>query len=304
MTISRTAPQSLLNDTAWIEEVWDGMFLERWYAESPIPRICNTKTLDKIKSVGQIINFRIEPEASVVPHVKDQPIAWQTMKADKRQISVDFAYSGAHRLDRQDKTQLGSLPVMQKIANSLTKKHAEKEAEVFFSSIGLMNFNPLNAVDLSASAAITGTRGTVNYAISQIASMRTKFNRRRAPKKGRFLVVPPEVEELLIQSDQATFNINGEGNKKAIEDGEYGVRVCGFDIIVSEFVPGDGLSTATAFKCLAGFNGAIGFGRQVTEMESGIKLQDYYGEGIRALNTFGFGPLYPDGIGLWTCKIA
>jgi hypothetical protein len=304
MTIARTNPASLLNQDSWIEEVWDGMFLERWYAESPLPRITNTRTLDKIKNVGQIINFRIEPEATVVPHIKDQPIAWQSMKGDKRQISVDFAYSAAHRLDRMDKAQLGSLPVMQRIADSITKKHAEKEAEVFFNVMPLMTMNPLNMIDLTGTGAITGTRGSATYAIAQIAKLRTAFNRRRAPKKGRFLVVPPEVEEILIQSDQATFSINGEGNKKAIEDGEWGVKVCGFDIVVSEFVPGDGLSTASAFKCLAGFNGAIGFGRQVTEMESGIKLQDYYGDGIRALNTFGFGPLYPDGIGLWTCKIA
>lgn len=304
MTISRTSPQSLMNDTAWIEEVWDGMFLERWYAESVLPRFCNTKTLDKIKNVGQVLNFRIEPSAAVVPHVKDQPIAWQTIKAEKRQISVDYAYSGAYRLDKMDKAQLGSLPVMQKVADSITKAHAEKENEVFFSSLALLNYNPLNTVDLSGTAAITGTRGSANYAISQLAKMRTHFNRRRVPKKGRFVIVPPEVEEILIQSDQATFNISGEGNKKAIEDGEWGVKICGFDVIVSEFVPGDGLSAATAFKCLCGFQGAIGFGRQVTEMETGIKLQDYYGEGIRALNSFGFGSLYPDGLGMWTCKIA
>lgn len=303
MTISRTAPASLMNDAAWIEEVWDGMFLEHWYAESPIPKLCNTKTLDKIKNVGQTIHFRVEPRAAVVPHIKDQPIQWQVMKADKRSITVDYAYSAAHRLDRIDKQHLGSLPVMSKIAASITKTHAEKEAEIFFSVLPTLSFNPLNIVDRSASAAVTGTRSSgLDYAINQVAKLRTAFNRRRAPKKGRFLAVSPEVEELLITSDQVTFNINGVGNEKAITEGEWGTRVCGFDIIPTEFVQGAG-TQASPYLCVAGVKDAIGFGRQVVEMEQGIKLQDYYGEGVRALNTFGMGLLYPDGVGLWKVRV-
>lgn len=312
MPILRGGNPMLLNDTNWIEEVWDGLFLDRWYAESPIPKICNTRVLDKIKNVGQIIHFRVEPVAVVVPHIKDQPIQWSPMVADQRQISVDYAYSAAHRLDNIDAKQLGNLPVMSKVADSITKMHSQQENQILFPLLPTLSFNQLNKWGIGTTG-FTGTTGVISqfrtggtganvndYAIAQVARMRTLFNRRRVPKNGRFIVVPPEVEEILINSDQATFQIGGHPSK-ALEDGEWGVRVCGFDIISSEFVAGVG-TQASPWLCMAGVKGAIGFGRQVTEMESGIQLQDYYGKGVRALNSFGAGLLYPDGVGLWQVR--
>lgn len=296
MSINRGATPTLVNDSNWINDVWDGMFLDRWYAESVIPKLTNTRIQEKIKSVGQQMHFRIEPEATVTPHIKDMPIQWSAVKAEKRSLSVDYAYSAAHRMDDQDLAQLSELPVMERVASSITKKHAEKEHEVFFSAVPLLSFNPLNVVNTGA--AVTGTRGSANYVINQLAKMRTLFNRRRAPKVGRYVVVSPEVEELLITSDQTTFNISGQPTK-AIEDGEWGIRVCGFDVVVSEFVVGTG-AAGNPFLCICGCKEAIGFGRQVTKMETNIQLQDFYGKGVRALNSFGFGLLYPDGMGLWT----
>jgi len=293
---------NLVNDSAWVQEVWDGMFLDRWYAESVLPRICNTKVLEPIKNCGQVLNFRVEPEATVVPQIKDQPIQWAAIRAEKRQITVDYAYSAAHRVDKQDLQQI-NLPIMERIAASISRKHSEKEHEIFFSTVPLMSFNPLNVVDRTATAAVTGTRSSgLDYIINQAAKMRTNFNRRRAPKKGRWIAVPPEVEEALITSDQVTFNVSGQPSK-AIEEGEWGIRVCGFDIVVTEFVTGVG-SQANPFICLCGVKDAIGFGRQVTDMEADVQLQDYYGRGVRALNSFGFGPVYPDGIGIWKVRTA
>lgn len=291
---------NLIGQGNWQEEVWNDLFLDHWYGESPIPRICNTSLLDKLKGGGTAMSFRVEPESSLSPHVKGQPIQWTSYQAEKRQITVDYAFSAAHVLEDITEVQLGNLPVLTRLVNSVNKRHAENEAMVFFSTAPLMTMNPLNLQDNSSVIASGRRSDGAAYIVNMLAGLRTKLNRRRAPKKGRYVTVPPEVEELFLTCDQATYEISGKAST-AVETGEWGIRVCGFDLVVSEFVPNG--SAGNIWKCLYGCKDAIGFGRQIQKVETNIRLESQYGTGIRALNVFGFGPLYSDALGVWTVKL-
>ena len=171
--------------------------------------------------------------------------------------------------------------------------------EVLFNALPLMACNPLNVVDKSATTQTTVSTDA-NYIINGLANLRTSFNRRRAPKIGRYVIVAPEVEDILLRSDAFRYDVSGRENT-AITQGAFGINVMGFDIFPSEYVP---QTAPNIYTCIVGVKDAFTFARQLTEVSVGIELQDYYGKGIKALNVFGFALTQPDGMGLWKVKVA
>lgn len=279
-------------------EIWSALTLERWYAEGMIPKICNTDYEGEIKGAGQLVHIRWDPEATISPYVKDTPIQWQDVADEKTTFTIDYAYSAAHKIDKIDLKQM-DIGVVSKLATAINKKFEEKENELLFNALPLMSFNPLNLVDKSGSTQ-SPLSSSADYIINGLTSLRTAFNRRRMPKAGRWVAVAPEVEDILLRSDIVRYDVMGKPNE-TIQSGEFGLRIAGFDILVSEFVP---QSAANIFSCPAGIKKAVTFARQLVDVSVGIDLQDYHGKGMKALNVFGFTLLRPDALGLWKVKVA
>lgn len=279
-------------------EIWSMLTLERWYAEGLIPKICNTDYEGEIRDRGQLVHIRWDPEAIITPYVKDTPIQWMDVADEKDTFTIDYAYSAAHKIDKIDLKQM-DIGVITKLSSAINLKFEEKENELLFNAMPSFSFNPLNLVDKSANLQSPLSSST-DYIINGLTALRTAFNRRRCPKMGRYVVVAPEVEDILLRSDVVRYDVMGKVNE-TIQSGEFGLRIAGFDILVSEFVP---LAAANVYSCPAGVKKAVTFARQLVDVEVGIPLQDYHGKGMKALNVFGFKLLRPNGFGLWKCKVA
>ena len=279
-------------------EIWSALTLERWYADCIIPKIANTDYEGEIKKCGQLVHIRRDPDAVVQPYIMDTPIQWQNVVDEKTTLTIDYAYSAAHKVDTLDLAQM-DIDVIGKIAKAINKQMAMKEMEVLFNALPLIACNPSNIVDGSGNARTTAVADTY-YILKDLAALRTAFNRRRVPKEGRYIIVSPEVEEILLRSDNFRYDVVGRENT-AVSEGKFGIQIMGFDIIPNEYVP---LTAANVYTCIAGIRGAFTFARQLTEVTVGMDLQDYFGKGIKALNVFGFGMTQPNGMGLWKCKVA
>ena len=279
-------------------EVWSGLTLERWYAEGVLPKIFNTNYEGEIKKYGQIVHIRRNPDAVINPYVVDTPVSWNAIQDDKTTLTIDYAYYAAHKIDTVDLAQM-DIEIASKIANAINKQMMMKENQVCLSALPSLSYNPLNLVDKSG-ATQTTVSTDANYIIKAVTPLRTAFNRRRVPKEGRYILVSPEVEELLLMSDLVRYDAMGKENV-SIQTGNFGLRLAGFDIIPSEFVPSGGTNI---YNCIAGVKDALTFARQVTEVDLGVPLQDYFGKGMKALNVFGFALTQPDGMGIWKVKVA
>lgn len=277
-------------------EIWSAMLQKKWYADSLIARICNTDWEDEIKKYGQIVHIRKRPDAVVNPYLIDQVVNWQNVVDEKITLTIDYAYYAAMKVDTIDLKQM-DIAIMNELVAEIGKRQMTKEDELLFGSV---YSSAANVVDGSANPR-TGLSTDTYYILKDIASMRTKMNRRNVPKEGRFLVVAPEVEDVILRSDAARYDVSGDKNK-AIREGEFGFKVMGFDILTSNFVTGAG-SAGAPYNCIAGTKDAISFARQVTETEVGIQLQDYFGKGIKSLNVFGFGVTQADALAWWKVQV-
>jgi len=303
------ANPGLTNLLAEQAEIVAAQMIDWWYSDDAnlIPKITNSSVKGMIEQPGQALVFIQEPEAQVSAYLRDQPIAWSSLTPLRTTITVDYAYLSAHKLDVIDEYEI-KVPLLQKIGSTMGKKHSEKEAETFFNVCSTFSFLTRLIIANGAAGPVVkdragylsdGTGGT--YIIGQLSAMRTKFNRGRVPKNGRYVVVSPEVEEILLNSDQAVYNISGKTNGTEMERGEWDVKICGFEILVSEFITGVGTET-NPYACLVGQKDCIGFGRRIQRVDLNVKLQDYMATGHRSLNYFGFGVLNYKGVGLWKVR--
>lgn len=141
---------------------------------------------------------------------------------------------------------------------------------------------------------IAGGQSLGTTALTTYAAAHTVFNKastalRKAkfPTTGRFAVVTPEFEELLLGPDSNLIKVNEYGTNDPIMNGEIG-RLLGFTVL-SSAVLNAAASTASAVFY---FGRMVGFANQLNELEA-LRLQDDFADGIRGLHTFGANVVKP-----------
>lgn len=286
-----------------VENIVAGLTYDKMYRDSFLTKITNTENLKPLEAYGDTITFRVLLPGTVRAYTVNSDITPDTVGGDNFSVSVDRAFYTFQTLDAIDLKQI-NLPMMQKLADRLAADHLEKEYQEVIAAIittlyaatamaaygeqtpGRIYYKPT-----TPTAAATTTRTDATYIIKQFLKARKAANKMGVPKKGRFAIVNSDVEEILLNSDQVTYNISGNQNAKAIEDGEFGMKVAGYEILVSDEVP-----TAATFdtqtsiaQCLVGHSNGLGFIRQLTETDVNFKMERRFGRGCRQLNVFGFG---------------
>lgn len=85
------------------------------------------------------------------------------------------------------------------------------------------------------SVAGTGNKPTVATIYTQILALKKNLDEAKAPREGRFLIVTPETENLLLNTDSKVV-LNTQRGDAIIADGFIG-RVAGFDVFSTVLLP-------------------------------------------------------------------
>lgn len=307
MAISRTprpSPDTGVTDAAQallIENIVEGLTFDILRRESFLGKIANTEALKKLENFGDTITFRVLNPPPIHAYVVNQDLVPDTTAGTNFSVTVDRAFYGYPTLDPIDIKQI-NVPLMSKLARMLADAHAENEYAVVVAGLvttvyaasvmayhgqtpGTVYYNP------AVPTAVASTdRTDADYIIKQFIAARKAANKLAIPKKGRYAMVNSDVEEILLNSDQFTYQISGETNRKAIEDGDFGMRVAGYDIIVTDEIPTGTYGGQTNIaQCVLGHQNGLGFIRQLMETDINFKMQSKFGRACRQLDVFGFG---------------
>ncbi|WP_139692542.1 phage major capsid protein [Sporolactobacillus terrae] len=135
---------------------------------------------------------------------------------------------------------------------------------------------------------------TKTNAYDSIVDLGTKLSKKRVPRQGRYVVVNSEVLGLLSKDDRFTripeILASGVVNNATIN---------GMTIVVSE----DVTNAAGKYKFLALHQSAIGYGKQLDEVEA-LRLQDDFADSVRGLCVHGATVLRPEALAVLTATIA
>lgn len=284
-----------------IENVVEGLTFDILRRESFLGKISNTEAMKKLENFGDTITFRVLSPPTISAYTINDDITAEAVTGTNFTVTVDNAYYGFPILDPIDIKQI-NIPLMSKLARMLAEAHAENEYAVVVAGLvtsvyaasqmsyhgivpGTVAYNPA----VPSSVASTD-RTDSEYIIKQFISARKRYNQMAIPRKGRYAMVNSDVEEILLNSDQFTYQIAGAPNAKAIEDGDFGMKVAGFDIIVTdEITTGTYGGQSNIAQCVLGHQNGLGFIRQLMETDVNFKLQTKFSRGIRQLDVFGYG---------------
>jgi hypothetical protein len=304
-TVSRSgSPSGGVTDASQpylIENIVEGLAMEIMRRESFLNRICNTQAMKKLTEFGQMITFRVLNPPAVKAYTVNQKLVVDTVTGTNFSLTVDNSWYSYPVIDPIDLKQI-NVDLLGNLARMMADAHAENEYSIVVAAMITAIFG---ATQMAYHGQTPGTvayggatpinpvstdRTDSDYIIKYFLSAQKRYNQMAVPKKGRYALVNSDVNEILLLSDQFTYNIGGEGNKKLIEEGEGSIRVAGFDIYVTDEIPTTTYGgVANIAQVILGHQNGAAFVRQLLETEIGFKLQDQMGRAMRTLDVFGFG---------------
>jgi hypothetical protein len=144
---------------------------------------------------------------------------------------------------------------------------------------------PYNGGTITTAAYVTEavTKVTVAYntLYGYVAKLQEKLNKAQAPQEDRWLIVPPEIYTILVQTTQLLPSVDASF-QDIVKRGYVG-NICGFKVLMNTQVAGD---NTTGFQVLAVHKSWLTFA--MGWVESGIEdLIGDFGKAYKGLNIYG-----------------
>lgn len=137
--------------------------------------------------------------------------------------------------------------------------------------------------------------GGSNNIFNVIEDCATLLTDSKAPRQGRFMIIPPWVSAMISKDLKLAGAAAGQIAGGAILNG-FVTRIAGFDILEAHNVP----NTAGAkYKILFGTNRAITFADQIVKVEA-IRDPDQFRDVVRGLDVYGAKVVRPEYLGVMT----
>jgi hypothetical protein len=149
-----------------------------------------------------------------------------------------------------------------------------------------VDINVLANIYSDATSSITQSVITKINVLEWLAIAYRKLSKLKVPKRGRWVVLPPEIIELISISDLKNASLSGHGSTiidGIALNGKIVMKVAGFDVYESNNVA----EVSSVFRCIAGHPTAVAFANSFQKSKR-IDLIDSVGEAVQSLNVYGF----------------
>lgn len=130
---------------------------------------------------------------------------------------------------------------------------------------------------------------------AEILKMKVMLDRANAPQTGRYLVMPPEAEGILLRDNRFIYVGTG-GN--ALSNGRL-FRACGFEIAISNDIE---VQSDNKTKIIAFHKESTAFVEQLMKIES-YRIQEAFSDAIKGLSVFGCKVIRPKHIVIGHVKV-
>jgi len=267
---------------SFIPEIYSGIMLDSLkkahvYAQ---PGVVNRDYEGDIAQAGNSVKIASISRPTISSYTKNAPLTYETLTDAQRTLVVDQQKSFSFSVDKIDQVQHPGGPL---------------EAALVEAAYGLRDLADQYVAGLYTGAASANQIGTVSVttaalAYTQIRKLKVKLDEANVPQEGRWVVVPPWYEGLLLEEDKFV-RVDASGSDQALRNGIIG-RALGFDVMASNNAP---LVTGDDYAVIAGHPSAISFAEQIVEIET-LQLQTTFGTGVRGLHVYGAKLVRPDSI--------
>jgi N4-gp56 family major capsid protein len=137
------------------------------------------------------------------------------------------------------------------------------------------------------------TISAVGGAYELLVDLSVKLDEANVPEQGRWIVVPPWYEGLMLKDDRFVKNGTTAG-VTTLMNGQIG-EAAGFNILKSNNVP----VASSNYKVIAGYPGAISYAEQVNQVEA-YRPEKRFADAVKGLHLYGGKLIRPSGIAVLT----
>lgn len=230
----------------------------------------------EIKNAGDTVHIQQIGRVKVNTHDDDTAITYQNLDGTSQTLVVDQKKNFGFKVSDIDKVQ-ANIELNNKYLNQAKKEVAEVK-DAYLHALGMAGVATDNQLGtVAVTEANIYKQCTTLYRLLARANA-IDANGKGVDGKNPFLILPPEIVEVIRNSDKATQATNLGDN--TIRKGTI-MQFAGFDIKQSTIVEDN-----SGFAILAGTSEAITFAEQVTKVET-IKDKDFFGDFVRGLYVYG-----------------
>lgn len=123
----------------------------------------------------------------------------------------------------------------------------------------------------------------------ELIKMKVGLDKANVPPVGRFVVLPPEAEGLLLEDNKFVY-VGTSSSEDSLKNGKV-FRACGFDIAISNNVP----VSENKYKIIATYKGSTTFAQQLLETKA-YSPEKGFGDALKGLVVFGAKVVRPNKI--------
>jgi N4-gp56 family major capsid protein len=268
---------------SFIPEIWSAVMLDSLkkslvYAG---PGVVNRDYEGDIRNMGDTVRIRSISRPTIGTYTKNSTtISPETLTDAQRALYIDQAKYFAFEVDDIDRAQ---------------SVGGEMEAALMEAAYGLRDVADQYVASLYTGAQSANQLGTVSVttaalAYTQIRKLKVALDEANVPQEGRYVVVPPWYEGLLLEDDRFV-RVDASGTSEGLRNGQIG-RALGFNVLASTNAP---LVTGDDYAVMAGHPSAISFAEQIASIET-YRPESGFADAIKGLHVYGAKLVRPDAI--------
>lgn len=268
---------------SFIPEVWSAKMLVSLkkalvYAG---PGVVNRDYEGEIKGQGDTVRIRSMGRPTIGTYTKNSTtITPETLTDAQRALYIDQSKYFAFELDDIDAAQ---------------STGGELESSLQEAVYGLRDVADQYVAALYTGAQAANQLGTVSVttaalAYTQLRKLKVKLDEANVPMEGRYCVVPPWYEGLLLEEDKFV-RVDASGTSEGLRNGQIG-RALGFNVLASNNAP---LVTGDDYAVIAGHPSAISFAEQIASIET-YRPESAFSDALKGLHVYGAKLVRPDAI--------
>lgn len=264
----------------WAAELLVALRKNLVYAQ---PAVVNRDYEGDIRQSGDTVRITSISDPTISTYTPNGTINVEELTDAQRTLVINQAKYFAFKVDDVDARQAKGDVMPEAVSRA-----AYKLADVVDQFIAAFYTDVQVANRVNGGTAVPVTTGDIAYA--QILKLRTKLNEANVQSQGRWVVIPPWYEELLLNNDKFV-RVDASGTSEGLRNGMVG-RVVGFDIYTSNNVVN---VTGDDWAVLAGVNTAISYAEQINSVEA-YRPENSFSDAVKGLHLWGSKVIRPDSL--------
>lgn len=249
------------------------------------PGVVNRDYEGEISQAGDTVRITSISDPTIGTYVPNSTVITPEELTDaQRNLVIDQAKYFAFKVDDVDARQARGNVVPEALARAAYKLRdlVDQYIAAFYTSV-----DTANKVNSGTAVAITSAA----LAYTNLIALRTELDEANIQTEGRWVVVPPWYEGLLLDSPNFVNAEKAADGGMALRNGTIG-RAAGFNILKSNNVVN---VTGDDYAVLAGVDTAISYAEQINKVEA-YRPESSFSDAVKGLHLWGAKVIRPDSL--------